>query len=277
MADTDNPNSFKSVGALKLVDMVRQNAEVINSIRRLGLNQYEAQAYLALCLSGHNTAGELAENAELPRPRVYDVLEKLQTKGFVALKPGRPVRYAALPLVEAVRTLKRQRETALTAELSDIEQVGTQLALKLKTAAVSQKYDAEQNIWTLRGREAIFSKLASMVGGASERVIVSNNPRDVALKLKLHRKEFEGARKRGVRVSFVSPIGDNAELSGELEKLGGKIFSKTMPTRMVLADDEALLFLTDHNTSPEEEIGLWVKSPHLSQTLEQSLNLKQQR
>jgi sugar-specific transcriptional regulator TrmB len=274
MSDNDNPDSFKSLGTLKIFDMVRQHTDTLNSLRRLGLNQYEAQAYLALCLASHSTAGELAENAELPRPRVYDVLEKLQQKGFVALKPGRPVRYAALPIAESLKTLKHQKQASLAEELKDIDTIGLTLSQKLKTESASEKYEVETNIWTLKGREAIYSKLASMVDDASDRVIVSSNPAGIASKLKEHRKSFEGARKRGVSVSFVSPLADNPELSGELAKIGGKLFSKQMPTRMVLADDQALMFLTHHSVPPEEEVGLWIRSPHLVQTLEQSLNLK---
>lgn len=280
MSNGNNLDSFKSVPSVKLIDMVRQHADALNNLRRLGLNQYEAQAYLALSLAGHSTAGDLAENAELPRPRVYDVLDKLQEKGFVALKPGRPVRYSPIPLEESLKTLKRLKETTLVSELAEIDKVGVQLAQKMRTASAStqssgSKFDAENHVWTLRGREAIFSKLASMVSGASDRVIVSSDPTGVALKLKMHKAEFEAAKKRGVRVSFVSPVGDNAEISADLSKLGGKLVSKQMPTRMVLADDQALLFLTSHNSPAEEEIGLWVKSPHLAQTLEQSLNLRE--
>ena len=276
MGNYDIPETFKSVPRPKIFDMVKQHAETLNSLRRLGLNQYEAQAYLALCLTKSGTAGELAENAELPRPRVYDVLEKLQEKGFVALKPGRPVQYAPIGLDEALKTVKRQKETTLASEIAEIEQVGSALSTKLKTTPTTavNKFDADTNIWTLRGREAIYSKLASMVTGANDRVIVSSNPAGLALKLKMHKKEFESAKKRGVKVSFVSPVSENAEMTGEMARLGGKLFSKQMPTRMVLADDQAMVFLTSESVSPEEEIGLWVKSQHLAQTLEQALNLQ---
>ena len=279
MTEEDNPDRFKSVRNPKLSDMVRQNADALNHLRQLGLNQYEAQAYLALSLSGHGTAGELAENAELPRPRVYDVLDKLQEKGFVVTKPGRPVRYAPLPLGEAITTLKNQKQTALTEEMTKIDEISGKLASKLKMVSkpTSAKFEPDSHIWTLKGRESIYSKLASMVNEASDRVIVSSDPAGVASKLKAHLAEFEAAKKRGVHVSFVSPVSDNKELSADLASVANRVVSKKMPTRMVLADDQALMFLTGENTHPEEEIGLWVKSPHLSQTLENSLGLPAQK
>jgi sugar-specific transcriptional regulator TrmB len=279
MSDADNPDTFKSVPSLKISEMVRQNVDALNHLRRLGLNQYEAQAYLALALSGHGTAGELAERAELPRPRVYDVLEKLQEKGFVALKPGRPVRYAPNALGEALKTLKRQKEASLAGELAEIDEIGGHLASKIKQASVGvgEAYDAGSNVWTLRGREAIYSKLASMVGGASDKVIVSSNPGGIALKLKMHKKDFETARKRGVKVSFISPLAENSEISSELTRMGVKLFSKQMPTRMILADDEALVFLTNDGARPEDEVGLWIKNPEFVETLEAGLVLKAQK
>src|SRR3989344_6466208 len=108
------------------------NPEVLNSLRQLGLNQYEAKAYYALANCGIHTAGELALRAELPRPRIYDVLMELQNKGFVLIQQGRPVKYNALPIVEAIKTLKKQKQETLEGELIKCEELGEKLSQKIK-------------------------------------------------------------------------------------------------------------------------------------------------
>lgn len=239
------------------------NPEVTDSLRKLGLNQYEAKAYHALAVFGDHTAGQLSETAELPRPRVYDVLARLQDKGFVAIQQGRPVRYSALPIFEAVKTLKKQRHRSLVGELAQMEVLGKGLQSKLKQVAPHERGTGAENVWTLKGRDAIYSKMASMLSKAKKHVLLSSSADGLKRKTRTHGKALEKARARGVKINFVSP----EALRGDAARIAHKLHVKEIPTRMLLADDQALLFLTGHGASADEEIGLWVKSPHLAETL----------
>src|SRR5581483_8785960 len=81
------------------------------NLAALGLTGYEASAYVALTRRGEATASEVASIAELPRQRIYDVLEGLVGKGFATLKPGRPARYTAASPDEALwGALERRRQ-----------------------------------------------------------------------------------------------------------------------------------------------------------------------
>ncbi|MEW5954909.1 MAG: helix-turn-helix domain-containing protein [Candidatus Micrarchaeota archaeon] len=240
-----------------------QNPELLNSLRRLGLNQYEARAYYALHATNTSTAGELSEKAELPRPRVYDVLSSLQDKGFVVLQPGRPVRYAALPITEAVQTLCKQRRETAAQEITAIERIATDLGAKMKGARMADKFKADENVWTLKGRDAIYSKLGSMIAAAQKHVILSSTAQGLARKMKAHGSELAAAKGRGVDVRVVSPAA-----APEVAKIAS-VHKRELPTRLVVADDQALVFLTDERVHPEEEVGIWVNSPHLASTFKQ--------
>jgi sugar-specific transcriptional regulator TrmB len=62
----------------------------------LGLNRYEAGAYVALTRRGRATGAEVARIAGLPRQRIYDVLDGLVGRGLATVEPGRPAYYAAV-------------------------------------------------------------------------------------------------------------------------------------------------------------------------------------
>ncbi|MCX6767890.1 MAG: hypothetical protein NTY90_04150 [Candidatus Micrarchaeota archaeon] len=237
-----------------------QNPELINGLRNLGLNQYEARAFHALTVFGSGTAGELSELAELPRPRVYDVLRGLQDKGFVVLKPGRPVKYASLPLVEALKTLRKQRESSLTNELKRIDEMGRSLQARLKPMQ-SEREAPEDLVWTLKSREAIYSKMSSMFSQAKDTVVITSTPEGVARKIKACSSELDKAKSRGVKIHVVSPTA-----TSEISRLG-VLHGKSLPTRFVLADDQALIFLSHDRTHPDDEIGIWLQSPHFAETL----------
>ena len=238
------------------------NPEVLNSLRQLGLNQYEAKAYYALANFGIHTAGELAERAELPRPRIYDVLTELQGKGFVLIQQGRPVKYAALPIGEAVKTLTKQRQTGLEEELEKIEDIGKKLSLKIK-AQGGQASPIEDAIWTLKGREAIYSKISAMIANAKQHVTIATDEKGWIRKSKVHGKEIEKASKRGAEITVITPASNPGMQAIHAQK--------ELPSRMVLADDQALLFLSPKEAKAEEEIALWLNNPQFVQTFKQTI------
>ncbi len=245
------------------------NPDVINSLRRLGLNQYEAKSYYALSTLGKSTAGDLAERALVARPRVYDVLRSLQDKGFVALRQGRPVQYVALPLTEAISTLKKHRYDALSQELAKMEEISGQLSTRMTSApSMSESIGSEESVWMLKGRDAIYSKMGSMIDGARKQIMISTTQNVLARKLGEHAKLLEKARTRGVKINVVSQL-DRAKLA-EVSKLA-RVVPQSLPTRMVLADDQALVFLSKEDADPTEEVGLWLNSPHFSETLRQAV------
>lgn len=88
---------------------------------RIGLTQYEARAYIALIRRDGSTPAEVATLADVPRPRIYDVLHSLVAKGLAAERPGRSrtVKYVATPPAEAMQRLvesQRQRLDLLEAD-----------------------------------------------------------------------------------------------------------------------------------------------------------------
>lgn len=241
-------------------NLMPQNQEVIGQLKTLGLNEYEAKAYHALNTAGDCSAGELSEKAELPRPRVYDVLSSLQYKGFVMMESGRPVKYSAIPLNEAITTLKKQKATQLQSELERIEKNAESINGMLKNNPSNEKFSIEDGVWTIRGRNAIYSKLASMFGNAKDSITITSTPSGLERKFSEHYGILKKARERGVTVKTVGPSKPSKfEVDAHI--------TKDIPSRFVLVDNQALFFLTGEDTHPDEEVGLWLKSPHFVNTL----------
>ncbi len=91
----------------------------IDRLVRVGLTQYEARVYVALVRRDGSTPAEVARVAGVPRPRIYDVLDSLVTKGLAAQRPGGPAKYLATAPAEAMARLvdaHRQRLSVLEAD-----------------------------------------------------------------------------------------------------------------------------------------------------------------
>ena len=151
-------------------------------LQRIGLNKYEAEAYLALLAEGPLTGYELGKRSAVPLSRSYEVVERLTQRGLALVQPGDPPRYLA---ADPDRFLSQVRA----------DQTATLAALARALAELPRPDPAEE-FWVLRGRPAILDRLHAMIDAAGEVVLVAL-PADLdpAIESALGR-----ARARGCRV-----------------------------------------------------------------------------
>jgi HTH-type transcriptional regulator, sugar sensing transcriptional regulator len=83
----------------------------VNDLVALGLARYEARVYLALVRRESYTAAEVAREADVPRQRVYDVLDTLVRRRLATARPGRVATFSAVaPELAVARLMALQRE-----------------------------------------------------------------------------------------------------------------------------------------------------------------------
>jgi sugar-specific transcriptional regulator TrmB len=143
-------------------------------LTELGLTGYEASAYVALTRRGEATASEVASIAELPRQRIYDVLEALVGKGFATMKPGRPVRYTASSPDEALwGALDRRRQ-----EIDRLEQGIAETIERLTPdyRAGREADDPLRFIELLREPAAIAKRFTALEKAAEREILVFTKP-----------------------------------------------------------------------------------------------------
>jgi sugar-specific transcriptional regulator TrmB len=102
------------------VDSTRKD-QLVEALLSYGLNEYEARAYLALLQHGPAVAGEISRRSGIPRPRVYDTLQRLIEASLVTEHGGAPRRYAPLPLddfLHQVSSQFRRRQELLKSSLA---------------------------------------------------------------------------------------------------------------------------------------------------------------
>ena len=140
----------------------------------LGLTGYEASAYLALTRRGRATGSEVAQLAELPRQRIYDVLAGLVARGIASVEPGRPARYTALPPEEAVGALI----SAHRAQLERLEREASETIARLTPAfrAGRHENDPLNYIELLREPAAIGKRFAELEASVEREILVFTKP-----------------------------------------------------------------------------------------------------
>jgi len=98
----------------------------------LGLSSYEEAAYRALLKLGRATASDVAATGEVPKGRIYDVLNGLAARDIVRAHTGsEPRRYEAVHPEEAVDRLLAERERELAAERERYENLAESASTEL--------------------------------------------------------------------------------------------------------------------------------------------------
>lgn len=117
---------------------------IIAALKGIGLEDKEARVYLALVESGTASVSDIARRAELKRPIVYYVLERLHKRGYAhSVQVGKVRHFAAS---DPTRVLRDSQAAA--------EELRFMLPLIL---ALQDKGTAKPRIEYLEGKEAILS------------------------------------------------------------------------------------------------------------------------
>jgi sugar-specific transcriptional regulator TrmB len=88
----------------------------MTDLGELGLSSYEEQVYRTLLVTGAVTATDLASASGVPRGRIYDILNGLESRQLVRTQSTEPTRYVAVQPEAAVDRLLAERAMELRNE-----------------------------------------------------------------------------------------------------------------------------------------------------------------
>jgi sugar-specific transcriptional regulator TrmB len=146
----------------------------LTPLLNLGLNTYEAGAYVALTRRGRATGAEVARIAGLPRQRIYDVLDGLVGRGLATVEPGRPAYYAAVDPEHAIAMLLDAHRTAL----EEFEQEAARAVALLAPAYRDGRSETDplNYIEVLREPAAIAKRFGELQAGTQSELLIFTKP-----------------------------------------------------------------------------------------------------
>jgi sugar-specific transcriptional regulator TrmB len=244
--------------------------KIISILRKLGLNQYESKAYLALLSSGVTTAGKLAEKSGIPRAKVYEVLRSLEKQGFAVSTSTRPSKFKSVELASAIGKLQDNAKKEFEERLEQIGSVHKELEENLKSIE-TETGSGEEMVWILRGRDNIYNAIDKMVEESKSKVLAATTEKGIVRKLFRHKEILKSAAKRGVDVRLLAPIShSNAELIRDSVEDFILQHGNSVSARFVLADDARgviMLHDDDDGVGHHNETGLMINSPFFIKAL----------
>ncbi len=230
------------------------NAKAKTLLRKVGLTEYEANAYLLLVEKGALTAKKISYGAQIPYSKVYQTLNSLENKGWIEVTRKRPSQYFPKSPETALKTAKNvfenewlQTEKTLMDELIPLYE-------KLKTR---EKYD----IWILRGFLNIVSKFKEMAKKCKHELLIA---------LPFLREEFlmsvcqllSSFAADEVQAHFMMPKGLNEKVYNAFSKIGKVRCRDKMFGGGAISDgSEVLLIFSDERG---EITAIWSDHPGLA-------------
>jgi sugar-specific transcriptional regulator TrmB len=219
----------------------------------LGLDRDEASLYKQLVSIGSGTVGKLSAMTSYSRTKVYSIVDKLASKGWITSIFDKPKTYAAVDPKEVV---KRKKETmnasseGIIAELSPLyERTETDLS----------------EIVTYRGTKVI-KKVTEMLDGARKEVniVTAFLPAD---SLKMVAPTFRKLKNRGVKINIlVSDRLKGLEIIETMKNEANIDFASIPDAGLLIVDGEEILLGSKEGKDKEETndlLGIWTRSKEL--------------
>ena len=221
--------------------------EIVEKLKTLGFNSYEAKVYIALLKKYPATGYEISKLADIPQARAYDTLKALETAQVVTSSPTKPVTYTPIKPKELTKRFKRKMDSTLD-------------FLEKKLPNVKDNYT--EPILTVSGNHRVNEKIIELIKTAREEIYLEVWSQD----FKLIEPHLLEAYHRGCEIkivgydNFICPF--------------GIVFPHSGTTIMEYSKSRRFLFLTIDNkeglfgkmpshAKNEEMAMIWTKNPEV--------------
>ena len=239
-------------------------------LRSIGLNSYESRAYVSLLGYEKLTPMQVADLAKVPKPRVYDVLRKLETMRFVVREPRkRKPRYVALPVKTALKHYDRELHKQYSEKAKRIEELSSKLA-KVITPAIPKEeityvLDPDQvTDWVSNALANAKKRAWGIIPNVGNSVYDGSSPKNAMVALK----------DNGVKLKFLSKVTkDNLDFIKKMSKHAEIRHCSGFDFALLGIDGKDILLsaVTHDGTF---DVGIWIGHPSLIKLFEDYFVLK---
>ena len=235
-------------------------------LKNLGLNSYEVKLWAALLSMGISTAGELSDISNVPRSRSYDVLESLQSKGFVFVKAGKPLKYAAIPPQEVVLRVKQKIQSDANDEIKNLSNTKSNILvneLVLLHEQGSESIESTEMTGSLQGKHNIYNHLECMLRNASKSVLISATQNEFVEMSSRLKSVFEKLKTKNVKVKILTQVSDLTRKAASDIRNFAEVKNSNNKSRFYIVDGKEMVFMVLDETEihPSYDVAIWVNSP----------------
>ncbi len=246
--------------------------KMLSTLQKLGLTHYSAKTYIVITTFGPINATKIAEEANIPRTKIYDVLTKLEEDGWINVEQGRPKLFTARDprgIIDELRVNLFTQIDSLSSELSMM---------------YDQQIKKEMpKVWLIHGKNNITAKSLDMVSKAKKSIMMTGDlyfPEEVESLKSIILK----AKRNNISFRIIS--GDVIKTSeGEIDLVKAfadiqpeMIISGKPPIKYVIVDEKELLIMfpkiNEDILDLDKVVALWIPSPAVASSMVDMFNMR---
>lgn len=214
---------------------------IIQKLKDMGLNSYEAKVYLALLKKYPATGYEVSQIADIPQSRAYDALKSLVSENIAIATNDKPQKYTPITPKELTQRFKRKVNSTID-------------YLEKKLPNVKENYN--EPIIAIDGYENIIKKVKEIIKEAKQTIYIEIWNEDY----KHIEKDLKEAYDNEVDVKIVGYNNLKVNFGLSYKHDGAKEIENSTGSRLIyiLADDKEGLF------GKIESTVIWSKNPHVT-------------
>ena len=159
-------------------------ADLVEKLKEIGFNSYEAKVYIALLKKNPATGYEVAKLANIPQSRTYDTLKVLEEKGVVAPTNSKPASYTPIKPKQLISSYQKKMNSTINYLEKHLPQV---------------KEDYNEPVITISGKQNIYEKVIEVIQNAKKEIYIEVWSQDY----KVFEKELLNAYNRNVEIRIV--------------------------------------------------------------------------
>ena len=135
-----------------------EKQEILQTLKKFGLSEYESKTYMALVVRGPSKAGEVSREADVPQSKIYEILTSLMDKQLIEVFDGRPKEFKAVSPDIVLKGMIEEKAGEFKALKDMVSSV-------IDTLKPVDQGDMIEGIWTQKGEKSkeVMNRLAGML------------------------------------------------------------------------------------------------------------------
>lgn len=217
--------------------------EVIEHLKELGFNTYEAKVYLALLKKYPATGYEVSQIANVPQARAYDTLKALEKEKVVVASNEKPITYTPIKPSELTKRFKRKVNSTIDFLDKNLPNV---------------KEDYTEPILSISGAANIREKVVEIIKGAQKEIYIEVWSQD----FRFIESYLLEAYNRGVEVKIVGYDNFKSSFGLVFEHGSAKEIEASLGGRMIILtvdNEEGIIGNSSSNTLENLHV-VWTKN-----------------
>ncbi|GIU72661.1 MAG: transcriptional regulator [Candidatus Nitrosocaldaceae archaeon] len=221
------------------------------AMENLGLTGYEIKAYVTLLNEGALTAQELSNKSNVPYSKIYEVLDKLEEKGWIETDGSRPTKFYPKSPTTALEATRLRLEN----ELKENESI---VLNELKSLYEKTGVKEKPEIWVIRGVFNILARVKEIIENSREELLIAfpAAAEELAKPLQpLLRMLYE----KGVKIYVLAAENTSKDIIKALSRVSEVRLKDSMFGGGVISDSKEVIILLAGDNNASEALAIWAE------------------